>query len=83
MLVAEDSAFWQHDGVDYEQIKESIEVNFERGEFARGASTITQQLAKNLYLSPSKNPHPQAARAADRAPARGGTAPSSGSSRSI
>jgi monofunctional biosynthetic peptidoglycan transglycosylase len=33
-----------------------MEVNWERGEFARGASTITQQLAKNLYLSPSKNP---------------------------
>ena len=48
--------FWKHDGLDYEQIKESVEVNLERGEFARGASTITQQLAKNLYLSPSKNP---------------------------
>ena len=56
VLVAEDSAFWTHDGVDYQQIKESMEVNFERMEFARGASTITQQLAKNLYLSPSKNP---------------------------
>jgi monofunctional biosynthetic peptidoglycan transglycosylase len=56
VLVAEDSAFWQHDGVDYEQLKESMEVNLERGEFVRGASTITQQLAKNLYLSPSKNP---------------------------
>jgi monofunctional biosynthetic peptidoglycan transglycosylase len=54
--VAEDSLFWQHDGVDYQQLKESIELNLERGEFARGASTITQQLAKNLYLSPSKNP---------------------------
>lgn len=56
VLVTEDDAFWQHDGLDYQQIKESIEVNLERGEFARGASTITQQLAKNLYLSPSKNP---------------------------
>jgi monofunctional glycosyltransferase len=54
--VAEDSLFWQHDGVDYQQLKESMEVNLERLEFARGASTITQQLAKNLYLSPSKNP---------------------------
>jgi monofunctional glycosyltransferase len=54
--VAEDSLFWRHDGVDYQQLKESMEVNLERGEFARGASTITQQLAKNLYLSPSKNP---------------------------
>jgi monofunctional biosynthetic peptidoglycan transglycosylase len=56
VLVAEDSAFWQHDGIDYQQLKESMEVNLERMEFARGASTITQQLAKNLYLSPSKNP---------------------------
>ena len=56
VLVAEDSGFWQHEGVDFEQMKESIEVNIERLEFARGGSTITQQLAKNLYLSPSKNP---------------------------
>lgn len=56
VLVAEDSAFWKHEGVDFQQLKESMEVNIERMEFARGASTITQQLAKNLYLSPSKNP---------------------------
>jgi len=56
VLVAEDSGFWQHEGIDFEQMRESIEVNIERLEFARGGSTITQQLAKNLYLSPSKNP---------------------------
>jgi monofunctional glycosyltransferase len=56
VLVAEDSAFWKHEGIDFDQLRESMEVNWERGEFARGASTITQQLAKNLYLSPSKNP---------------------------
>jgi monofunctional glycosyltransferase len=56
VLVAEDSGFWQHDGVDYEQLRESMELNFLRGAFIRGGSTITQQLAKNLYLSPSKNP---------------------------
>ena len=56
VLVAEDAKFWQHAGVDFAQIRESMEVNIERREFARGASTITQQLAKNLYLSPSKNP---------------------------
>ena len=55
VLVTEDSAFWTHDGVDLDQLRESVEVNLERGEFARGASTITQQLARNLYLSPSKN----------------------------
>jgi monofunctional biosynthetic peptidoglycan transglycosylase len=56
VLVTEDSAFWDHDGVDYEQVKESIGLNLDRMEFVRGGSTITQQLAKNLYLSPSKNP---------------------------
>jgi monofunctional biosynthetic peptidoglycan transglycosylase len=56
VLVAEDSAFWQHEGVDFEQLQGSLEVNWARWRFARGGSTITQQLAKNLYLSPSKNP---------------------------
>jgi monofunctional glycosyltransferase len=54
VVEAEDGAFWQHDGIDLRQIRESFQINLERGEFARGASTITQQLAKNLYLSPDK-----------------------------
>jgi monofunctional glycosyltransferase len=56
VLAAEDSAFWRHEGIDLVQIRESMEINVERRELARGASTITQQLAKNLYLSPSRNP---------------------------
>ena len=56
VLVAEDDAFWQHDGIDVKQITESIERDLQKGTFSRGGSTITQQLAKNLYLSPSKNP---------------------------
>src|SRR5215208_562475 len=48
VLVAEDAKFWQHEGFDLEALKESMEVNIERLEFARAASTITQQLAKNL-----------------------------------
>jgi monofunctional glycosyltransferase len=56
VLVAEDAAFWQHDGVDYDELQKSIELDWARGQLARGASTITQQLAKNLYLSPSRNP---------------------------
>ncbi len=56
VLVAEDDAFWTHDGVDVEQLKESIEKNIETGRAIRGGSTITQQLAKNLYLSPSRSP---------------------------
>jgi monofunctional biosynthetic peptidoglycan transglycosylase len=56
VLVAEDDAFWQHEGVDFEQLQQSLETDWARGRFSRGGSTITQQLAKNLYLSPSKNP---------------------------
>jgi monofunctional biosynthetic peptidoglycan transglycosylase len=56
VLIAEDSAFFQHSGYDLEQIKESAKRNWREKRFARGASTITQQLAKNLYLSTSKNP---------------------------
>ena len=56
VLVAEDSRFFEHEGVDLEELKKSIEINIERGGAIRGGSTITQQLAKNLYLSPSKNP---------------------------
>jgi monofunctional biosynthetic peptidoglycan transglycosylase len=56
VLVAEDSAFWQHEGIDLDQLQESLEVDWARGRLLRGGSTITQQLAKNLYLSPSKNP---------------------------
>jgi len=56
VLVAEDSAFWDHEGIDIEQIKVAIETAIEKGDAPRGASTITQQLAKNLYLSPSRDP---------------------------
>jgi monofunctional glycosyltransferase len=56
VLVAEDDAFWQHEGVDLEQLQESLEKDWARGRLLRGGSTITQQLAKNLYLSPSKDP---------------------------
>src|SRR3954468_22722934 len=55
-LVAEDSAFWEHAGIDLEQLQQSLETDWARGRLLRGGSTITQQLAKNLYLSPSKNP---------------------------
>lgn len=56
VLVAEDDLFWQHEGVDLEQIREAIEDRLARGTTLRGGSTITQQLAKNLYLSPSRSP---------------------------
>jgi monofunctional biosynthetic peptidoglycan transglycosylase len=56
VLVAEDAAFWDHEGIDFDELRKSIEINWEQGRAVRGASTITQQLAKNLYLSPSRNP---------------------------
>jgi monofunctional glycosyltransferase len=56
VIVTEDAAFFDHDGIDLEEIKASMERNWEEGQFLRGGSTITQQLAKNLYLSPSRNP---------------------------
>jgi len=56
VIVTEDAAFYDHDGIDLTEIKASLEKNWEEGQFLRGGSTITQQLAKNLYLSPSRNP---------------------------
>lgn len=56
IIVAEDGTFYSHGGVDWFEVKESIEKNVKERRAARGASTITQQLAKNLYLSTSKDP---------------------------
>lgn len=56
VIIAEDAAFWQHEGVDYVELRISLERNWQERSFVRGASTITQQLAKNLYLSESRNP---------------------------
>ena len=53
--VTEDASFYQHRGVDFAELKEAIKKNWKKGAFARGASTITQQLAKNLYLSTEKS----------------------------
>jgi len=55
VLVAEDASFYQHHGFDWEGLKEALTRNVDTGELRRGGSTITQQLAKNLYLSPDKN----------------------------
>jgi len=56
VVIAEDSAFFDHHGFDWQSIREAAQKNWSKKKLARGASTITQQLAKNLYLSPSKNP---------------------------
>ncbi|MCS6816243.1 MAG: monofunctional biosynthetic peptidoglycan transglycosylase [Blastocatellia bacterium] len=56
VLAGEDPRFFVHHGFDWGQIREALKENLEEGEIVRGASTITQQLAKNLFLSTSRNP---------------------------
>jgi monofunctional biosynthetic peptidoglycan transglycosylase len=56
VLIAEDDKFWIHEGFDYEAIQKAIEKDIKAGKFKFGGSTISQQLARNLYLSPAKNP---------------------------
>lgn len=55
VIVSEDASFWIHEGIDWYEIRQSLAKNMSRGKVARGGSTITQQLAKNLYLSPKKS----------------------------
>ena len=50
VLVAEDDAFFSHGGLDWNEIRAAARKNLEAGRVVRGGSTITQQLAKNLYL---------------------------------
>ncbi|HJV35440.1 biosynthetic peptidoglycan transglycosylase, partial [Geomonas sp.] len=54
VILAEDSNFYKHEGVDVKAIKDAIKYDLEKKSFARGASTITQQVAKNLFLSREK-----------------------------
>jgi len=56
VLAGEDSRFFDHAGFDWEEMKIALEKDWNEGKFSRGASTISQQLAKNLFLSTSKNP---------------------------
>jgi len=55
IIYAEDYNFYRHEGVDWKAIESAVESNLERGNLSIGGSTITQQLAKNLYLSPSRS----------------------------
>jgi monofunctional biosynthetic peptidoglycan transglycosylase len=54
VLAAEDDRFYQHHGVEWDLVQEAFKDNWRAGKPVRGASTITQQLAKNLYLTPRK-----------------------------
>lgn len=56
VVIAEDAKFWKHDGFDFEAMQNAIEKDLKKGKMAAGASTISMQAAKNLFLSPSKTP---------------------------
>ena len=56
VLVAEDDNFYRHNGIDWPSTWLAFKTDLKAGRMARGGSTITQQVARNLYLSPSKNP---------------------------
>lgn len=55
VIVSEDSAFYQHHGFDWDEMQKSFEKDMDKGVYARGGSTITQQLAKNVYLTQEKS----------------------------
>ena len=55
-VVAEDARFYEHEGVDWEAVRGALEKDWGRQKLRVGGSTITQQLAKNLYLSPARTP---------------------------
>jgi monofunctional biosynthetic peptidoglycan transglycosylase len=55
VIYAEDYNFYRHDGVDWRAIEHAVTADWNRGAMAVGGSTITQQLAKNLYLSPRRS----------------------------
>jgi len=55
MVAAEDSKFIDHGGFDWDGIQNALEKNRRKGQIVAGGSTITQQLAKNLFLSPSRS----------------------------
>jgi monofunctional biosynthetic peptidoglycan transglycosylase len=56
VVAAEDARFYEHDGVDWEAVRGALEKDWEKRRLSAGASTITQQLAKNLYLSSARTP---------------------------
>ncbi len=56
VVVAEDSRFYEHDGFDFQALRDVLDYNLEQGRVVYGGSTISQQTAKNLFLSPSRNP---------------------------
>ena len=56
VIIAEDDNFWSHDGFDFNAMQKALEKDIKKKKFQVGGSTISQQLAKNLYLTPAKIP---------------------------
>lgn len=56
VIAAEDDKFVDHEGFDWEGMQQALEKNRRKGKLVAGGSTISQQLAKNLFLSPAKTP---------------------------
>ena len=56
VIAAEDGRFYQHSGIDWQQVEIVMQESIEEGEIPRGASTITQQLVKNLFFTTHRNP---------------------------
>lgn len=55
LLLSEDARFYQHGGVDWVEVENALEQSMREARLGRGASTLTQQLAKNLYLSTDRS----------------------------
>jgi monofunctional glycosyltransferase len=55
LILSEDGQFWSHNGFDFYELKESLTTNLAKGRFIRGGSTLSQQLAKNMFLNGDKN----------------------------
>ncbi|WP_244219874.1 monofunctional biosynthetic peptidoglycan transglycosylase, partial [Corallococcus interemptor] len=55
VLISEDARFYRHEGVDWKEVENSIDQSVREARLGRGASTLTQQLAKNLYLSTDRS----------------------------
>ncbi len=54
VVLTEDSSFWTHNGFDLQELEKSLKTNMQKGRYVRGGSTLTQQLAKNMFLSKDK-----------------------------
>jgi len=61
VIAAEDGRFYQHHGIDWQELHKVVDSDIQKGQISRGASTITQQLVKNLFFTTHRNPLRKAA----------------------